>query len=70
MQFWVTERRGAVGVATFSNPPFNYLNKPVIDELEQLVVQWRDPSIRAVVIQSRDEDPAFSPSTASRSWTG
>jgi enoyl-CoA hydratase/carnithine racemase len=28
----------------------------VIDELEQLVVQWWDPSIRAVVIQSRAED--------------
>src|SRR5258706_5818100 len=56
MQFWVTDRRGAVEIATFSNPPHNYLNKPVIDELEQLVVQWRDPSIRAGVIQSRGED--------------
>jgi len=45
-----------VEIATFSNPPHNYLNKPVIDGLEQLVVQWRDPSIRAVVIQSRAED--------------
>src|ERR1700756_2015082 len=59
MQFWVTDRRGAVEVATFSNPPHNYLDKPVIDELEQLVVQWRDPSIRAVVIQSRPEDNGF-----------
>ena len=59
MQFWVTDRRGAVEVATFSNPPHNYLDKPVIDELEQLVVQWRDPSIRAVVIQSRPEDVGF-----------
>src|ERR1700737_4334828 len=56
MQFWVSDRRGAVDVATFSNPPHNYLNKPVIDELEQLVVQWRDPSIRAVVVQSRPEE--------------
>jgi enoyl-CoA hydratase len=56
VQFWTTDRRGAVEIATFSNPPHNYLNKPVIDELEQLVVQWRDPSIRAVVIQSRAED--------------
>jgi enoyl-CoA hydratase len=48
-----------VEIATFSNPPHNYLDKPVLDELEQLVVQWRDPSIRAVVIQSRDEDTGF-----------
>jgi len=59
MKFWSTERRGAVEIATFSNPPYNYLDKPVIDELEQLVVQWKDPSIRAIVIQSRAEDPGF-----------
>ena len=59
MQFWTTDRRGAVEIATFSNPPYNYLNKPVIDELEQLVVQWRDPEIRAVVSQSRAEDAGF-----------
>jgi enoyl-CoA hydratase/carnithine racemase len=51
MQFWATDRRGAVEIATFSNPPRNYLTKPVIDELEQLVVQWRDPSIRALSVR-------------------
>jgi len=51
MKFWSSEQRGAVEIATFSNPPYNYLHKPVIDELEQLVVQWRDPEIRAVVIE-------------------
>jgi enoyl-CoA hydratase len=59
MDFWATKQRGHVAVATFSNPPHNYLDKPVIDELEQLVAQWRDPSIRAVVIQSRPEDDGF-----------
>lgn len=57
MQFWYIERRGAVEIATFSNPPYNYLDKPVMDELEQLVTGWQDPSIRAVVIQSRASDP-------------
>src|SRR6476646_10070832 len=59
MDFWTTEQRGHVAVATFSNPPHNYLTKPVIDELEQPVVQWRDPSIRAVVIQSRPDENGF-----------
>src|SRR5258708_11091765 len=59
VDFWTTEQRGHVAVATFSNPPHNYLNKPVIDELAQLVVQWREPSIRAVVIQSRPEENGF-----------
>src|SRR5580693_6126808 len=59
MDFWATDRRGAVEIATFSNPPYNYLDKPVIDELEQLVIEWRDPSIRAVVIQSHDQNAGF-----------
>src|SRR6476646_2184480 len=56
LQYWVTGRRGPVEIAAFSNPPHNYLTKGVIDELEQLVVEWRDPSIRAVVIQSNDQN--------------
>src|SRR5712671_83786 len=56
MQYWVTSRRGAVEIAAFSNPPHNYLTKVVIDELEQLVAEWRDPSIRADEIQSPDQD--------------
>ncbi len=39
MEFWTTEQRGAVVIATFSNPPRNYLVKPAVDEFEQLVEQ-------------------------------
>src|SRR5690349_629104 len=53
MEFWTSERRGAVEIATFSNPPRNYIGKPQLDELAQLVAQRRHPSARAVVIQSR-----------------
>ena len=59
MQYWVTSRRGPVEIAAFSNPPHNYLTKGAIDELQQLVVEWRDPSIRAVVIQSHDQAAGF-----------
>ena len=58
MQFWTTERRGAVEIATFSNPPHNYLGQPVIDELGQLVTDWQDPDIRAVVLQSKPQGTA------------
>jgi enoyl-CoA hydratase/carnithine racemase len=58
MQFWATDRRGAVEIATFANPPYNYLGKPVIDELELLVVGWQDPTIRVVVIQSHPQGTA------------
>ena len=37
-------RRGAVEIATYSNPPHNYLGQPVIDELGQLVTDWQDPA--------------------------
>ena len=56
LQYWVTSRRGPVEIAAFTNPPHNYLTKAVVDELDQLVVDWRDPSIRAVVIQSHDQN--------------
>jgi enoyl-CoA hydratase len=59
MAFWTTEQRGAVVIATYSNPPRNYLVAPAIDEFEQLIEQWRDPSIRAVVIQSSPEATGF-----------
>ena len=36
MEFWTSERRGAVEIATFSNPPHNYIGKPQLDELAQL----------------------------------
>jgi enoyl-CoA hydratase/carnithine racemase len=58
MEFWATDRRGAVEIATFSNPPYNYLGKPVIDELERLVTGWQDPAIRVVVIQSHPQGTA------------
>jgi enoyl-CoA hydratase/carnithine racemase len=59
VKFWTAAQHGHVAVATFSNPPHNYLDKPVIDELAQLVEQWRDPAIRAVVIQSRPDESGF-----------
>src|SRR5579859_1970120 len=58
MQFWSTERRGAVEIATYANPPYNYLGQPVIDELGQLVTDWQDPDIRAVVLQSKPQGTA------------
>src|SRR6266568_4044622 len=45
VDFWTTEQRGHVAVATFSNPPHNYLNKPVLDELERLVALASDPAL-------------------------
>ena len=59
-QFWTTDRRGAVEIATYSNPPYNLVTKEVFDELEQLVVTCEDPAIRAVVIQADPQGVGFS----------
>jgi enoyl-CoA hydratase/carnithine racemase len=59
MSLWTTEQRGAVLIATYSNPPRNYLVAPALVELDKLIEEWRDPSIRAVVIQSRPDDVGF-----------
>ena len=32
MKFWTTNRRGAVEIATYSNPPYNLVTKEVFDE--------------------------------------
>src|ERR1700758_3336130 len=58
MDFWTTDRRGAVESATYSNPPPNYWGQPVIDQLSQLVPDWQAPDIRAVVIQSKPQGTA------------
>ena len=60
MEFWTTNRRGAVEIATYSNPPYNFVTKEIFEELEELVVSCEDPAIRAVVIQADPEGVGFS----------
>jgi hypothetical protein len=35
VEFWTTSRRGAVEIATYSNPPFNLVIKEVFGEREE-----------------------------------
>jgi len=58
MQYWSSERRGGVEIATYSNPPNNIISTPVILELDQIVTGWQDPAIRAVVLQSLPQGTA------------
>ena len=60
MEFWTTNRRGAVEIATYSNPPYNFVTKEVFEELDELVVSWEDPAIRAVVMQADLQGVGFS----------
>jgi len=60
VEFWTTNRRGAVEIATYSNPPYNFVTKEVFEELDELVVSWEDPAIRAVVMQADLQGVGFS----------
>src|SRR5258708_32176581 len=58
MDFWTTEQHGQVAVATFLNPPFNFVTREVFDELGQVVAGCEDPATRAVVLRSDPQSPA------------
>ena len=50
MEFWDVERRGAIVIAGYRNPPTNYLVAGATAELAAMIETWRDPQIRAVVL--------------------
>jgi enoyl-CoA hydratase/carnithine racemase len=47
---WNVERVGSIVVAAHANPPMNYLSATGAAEFDQLIEEWRDPSIRVVVL--------------------
>ncbi|HEY2388595.1 MAG TPA: enoyl-CoA hydratase/isomerase family protein [Candidatus Binatia bacterium] len=50
MSLWTCEVRDRIAVATYTNPPMNYLCADGTRELADLIEAWRDPAIRAVVL--------------------
>jgi len=50
MTLWTSVTDGGVAVATYTNPPMNYLCAEGARELATLIEEWRAPAIRAVIL--------------------
>ena len=50
MALWKTEAKDGVVIATYTNPPMNYLCADGTRELAALVEAWKSPDVRVVVL--------------------
>jgi enoyl-CoA hydratase/carnithine racemase len=50
MAFWSTTNENGIAVATYKAPPMNYFTAAGTAELATLIEQWRDPTVKAVVL--------------------
>ena len=51
MALWEIAREGNVLIASYNNPPMNYLTGSAMVEFRELMPQFEDPGIRAVILQ-------------------
>ena len=50
MSLWQTESKSGMVVATYTNPPMNYLCAEGTRELAGLIEQWKSPDVRVVIL--------------------
>lgn len=50
MSMWQVEITDGIAVASYTNPPMNYMTADGMTELKGLIEEWRDPSIRVVIL--------------------
>ncbi|MBI4696222.1 MAG: enoyl-CoA hydratase/isomerase family protein [Gammaproteobacteria bacterium] len=50
MSLWNVEIKNGIAVASYVNPPMNYMTAAGMNELRDLIESWRDPAIRVVIL--------------------
>lgn len=50
MSLWLVEETDGVVVATYHNPPMNYMTAPAVVELAELIEDWHREEVRAVIL--------------------
>lgn len=51
MKYWnISVNDHEVVLARFVNPPMNYFCAPAVEELAELIQQWKSPDVKAVVL--------------------
>ncbi|MCX7170286.1 MAG: enoyl-CoA hydratase/isomerase family protein [Proteobacteria bacterium] len=50
MSLWTTEVEAGIVIATYLNPPMNYIGGAGAAELGELICAWHEPAVRAVIL--------------------
>lgn len=53
MSFWEVERKGAVLIVSYDNPPMNYLTGDAMAEFRELIPEMAKDDVRVVILQGK-----------------
>ena len=56
MAMWQVEITDCIAVASYTNPPMNYMTADGMGELKELIETWRDPAVKAVILTGGPAD--------------
>lgn len=55
MSLWQVERKGPILIASYDNPPMNYMTAEAMNEMRELMPMFAAPDVRAIILQGKPE---------------
>lgn len=55
MSLWEVERKGPILIASYDNPPMNYMTADAMNEMRELMPVFEDPEVRAIILQGKPD---------------